>query len=89
MPELHVATVPALHEPVAPFPPHPVHARPVVSVVPTAHTSAHEPAVVEHPDTALHAALQQPDAVHAVDPALHVHVVQEPPPLQWLAHVAG
>jgi hypothetical protein len=89
-PEPHVTDVPLPHVPVALFAPHPPHVLPVVLVT-VPQESAHAPAVVEHPDDVLHAAVQQPFAVQFVVPDdEHVHDPLQPvPPLHVLLHVAG
>jgi hypothetical protein len=88
---LHVYVEPPPHVPLARFAPHPEQLRDTTRLL-VEQLSAHEPAVVPQPEPALQDTVQHwllPPTAHVVDVALHEHVPQPPPPVQYRVHVAG
>lgn len=86
---LQTWVVPPPQAPLAPLDPHPEHVWPMVMVL-VRQESAQALGWVEQPETALHVGLQQPEPVHAVVVAEHVHSSQTSPvPLHRRVQVAG
>jgi hypothetical protein len=86
LPAAHAYCVPALQVPFAPFAPQPPHVL-VTLLVAVPHRSAQAPAVVEQPETALHAVAQHPAAVQDVGVEVQAQeALQAPPAAHVLLH---